>query len=341
MTLTGPDIRVLQVHPSRRCNLRCAHCYSCSGPDESGELPAALLRPAVRDAAGLGYNVLSVSGGEPTLYSGLRSICRQAHSSGMISTLVTNGTALSARGIAALRDLVDVIAISIEGKPERHNRVRRSPLAFQEMEKRLELLKTARIPFAFVFTLRRDNLPDLRWASEFAAAKGALLLQVRPIEAHGCAYPELSGERPTDQQMATAWMTVEYLREIHRGILAIHFDAVNRYELERPADSLRFDRDPRCGLLAEMVSPLVIEEDGAVVPTRYGFARRYALGNLHQTTLAAMAGGWMTTGAADYGALCRGAVAKVRSSVSMFVNWRERLSVEAGRVAPVVLAAVG
>ena len=39
---------VLQVHPSRFCNLACAHCYTSSGPQAREELYAGLLRPASR-----------------------------------------------------------------------------------------------------------------------------------------------------------------------------------------------------------------------------------------------------------------------------------------------------
>ncbi len=30
---------VLQVHPTRRCNLTCIHCYSDSGPQARDEIP--------------------------------------------------------------------------------------------------------------------------------------------------------------------------------------------------------------------------------------------------------------------------------------------------------------
>ncbi len=56
---------ILQVHPSRRCNLRCKHCYSDSGPDVDATMELGQLLRLVDDAAGLGYDVLSVSGGEP------------------------------------------------------------------------------------------------------------------------------------------------------------------------------------------------------------------------------------------------------------------------------------
>src|SRR5579872_1875074 len=102
MTLTGPDVRILQIHPTKLCNLRCLHCYSSSGPLERGELGAPLLLNAVSDAARLGYNVLSVSGGEPLLYSKLPILCQAARRHKMITTLVTNGTVITQRKLDEL-----------------------------------------------------------------------------------------------------------------------------------------------------------------------------------------------------------------------------------------------
>jgi Fe-coproporphyrin III synthase len=53
MRFTG-ERRVLQVHPTRRCNLSCLHCYSYSGPTARDELPPPLLDKLVVDAASLG-----------------------------------------------------------------------------------------------------------------------------------------------------------------------------------------------------------------------------------------------------------------------------------------------
>ena len=265
MTLTGPDVRILQVHPTRRCNLRCVHCYSSSGPEERHELEGPLLLDAIRDASGLGYNVLSISGGEPLLYRGLRDLCAEGRSQRMIVTLVTNGTVLDEARVAELSGAVDAIAISLDGAPARHNRVRRHPGAFQSMEKRLDLLRRAAIPIAFVYTLTRDNLDELEWAADFAVAQGAGLLQVHPVEENGRAVSDKSMRSLTDEELTYAWMAVVCLRKIHGGLLTIQFDAHDR----------RSPVDPG----GEIVSPLVIEDDGTVVPLRYGFPRAYAFGN--------------------------------------------------------------
>src|ERR1039457_6235914 len=62
--------RILQIHPTLRCNLQCEHCYSSSGPWSREELDLDVVNNVVSDAARMGYGVLSVSGGEPFLYPG-------------------------------------------------------------------------------------------------------------------------------------------------------------------------------------------------------------------------------------------------------------------------------
>lgn len=317
MTLTGPDIRILQIHPTRLCNLRCLHCYSSSGPEERDRLGAPLLIDAVRDAAALGYNVLSVSGGEPLLYAGLEALCREAQRHKMVTTLVSNGTLITPQKMQSLRGLLDMIAISLDGRPERHNRMRGAASAFQKMERGIEIVRQEGIPFALVFTLTQDSLADLEWAADYAVSQGAVMLQVHPVEQHGRACTELPGGALADRQLGAAWMAVECLRETHRGKLMIHLDALNRYRLP---DS------PGAG---GTVSPLVIEEDGTVVPLRYGFPRNLAFGSLHQRTLSAMAADWQRRHAAEFNELYRDTLRKVRASSRMFPNLYELLAQEA------------
>jgi len=69
------------------------------------------------------------------------------------------------------------LAISLDGEPARHNRMRGLPHAFQMMKKRLKLLRRESMPFGFVYTLTRDNLSELEWAADFAVAQGAATLR--------------------------------------------------------------------------------------------------------------------------------------------------------------------
>src|SRR5438132_1677614 len=91
MVLTGPDARVLQLHPSRYCNLSCLHCYSSSGPHERASIPVDILKSAIVEAKEEGYNVVSLSGGEPLMYGGLLSLLDVSRGLGLQTMIVTNG----------------------------------------------------------------------------------------------------------------------------------------------------------------------------------------------------------------------------------------------------------
>src|SRR2546425_8439403 len=85
---------VLQLHPTKRCNLRCLHCYSNSAPTERDEQDVSRLMGAIADAAAQGYRVVSISGGEPLLYSALPSLLAEARRHGLHTTVTTNGLLL-------------------------------------------------------------------------------------------------------------------------------------------------------------------------------------------------------------------------------------------------------
>src|SRR4051812_13053507 len=73
----GPD-RIIQLHPTLRCNLRCPHCYSESGPTADTDLDVDALCATLTDARALGFTVAAISGGEPTLWRELPVLLEHA-----------------------------------------------------------------------------------------------------------------------------------------------------------------------------------------------------------------------------------------------------------------------
>src|SRR5438132_6587334 len=110
--------RIVQIHPTRRCNLECLHCYSSSGPKERDELGADLLRQAITDAKAEGYTVASFSGGEPLLYKPLGELLLHAREYGLFTTVTTNGMLLDERHLGMLQGVLNLLAISLDGVPE-------------------------------------------------------------------------------------------------------------------------------------------------------------------------------------------------------------------------------
>jgi Fe-coproporphyrin III synthase len=291
---------VLQVHPTRLCNLRCLHCYSSSGPDVAESVPIAVLSTVVRDAAALGYDVLNVSGGEPFLYPELPALLRAARAAGMRTTVTTNGVALTQRRIGLVRGLVDLVAVSLDGDQPTHDRIRDQEGCFERALTGIRRLTEAGIPVGVITTLTQGNATQLGEIALAATQSGALLLQVHPLEPEGAANRLMSGERPDAVELAYAAVELGRIADEHG--LAVQLDAVPRTMLARKPEAFMAapvdDEQP----LGRWLTPLVIESNGAAVPVAYGFDRRYGLGNVQDRPLADLARDW---DAGPFLALCR------------------------------------
>ena len=285
---TGERFRVFQIHPTRRCNLRCLHCYSSSAPEVRDELDAALLRDALTDAAAEGYNVAGFSGGESIVYEQLPNILDHAHACGFTTTVTSNGMLLDENHLNLLRGRADVLAISVDGVPESHNRVRASSRAFDAMVSHLGALRASGINFGFIFTLTQYNLDELEWVANFAVDQGAKLLQIHPLEEAGRAIDGMAGSRPDETECAYAYFAARRLQKLFGGRLSVQLDLAHRELLRgnpgvvfaQEFDSSELDRP-----LADLISPLVLETDGTIVPVGFGFARGYRLGSLRDGRL--------------------------------------------------------
>src|SRR5438552_2714711 len=141
-----PD-RILHLHPTRRCNLACLHCYSASGPKEKAALDLDPLLLALRLLKAEGYNLISISGGEPLVYAPLLPLVDQAHVNGFRVTMITNGLFTSNR-MDEVASRVDGIAISFDGLAATHNRSRGRADAFERSSAALAQLADSGRPVA-------------------------------------------------------------------------------------------------------------------------------------------------------------------------------------------------
>jgi MoaA/NifB/PqqE/SkfB family radical SAM enzyme len=280
--------RVVQLHPTRRCNLSCRHCYSESGPAARDELPWRTVRDLVADAAALGYDLLAISGGEPALYPHLGELLRAAKSAGLDTTVTTNGALLLPRRLDAVTEHLDLLVMSLDGPPAEHDLMRGRPGAFAALAGRLAGLRQRTVPFGFLFTLTQHNVHQLEWAAGFATEQGAQLLQIHPLEAVG-AGRALSFAVPDSTECGFAMLEVARLQREYSGRLRLHLDLVPARLLAQQLADLAREPDEDGWV---PVSPLVVEPDGCCVPFQYGFPRHLALGDLSEHRLAALAGRW-------------------------------------------------
>jgi MoaA/NifB/PqqE/SkfB family radical SAM enzyme len=281
---TGELVNVIQVHPTRRCNLRCQHCYSTSGPELAGELPVELIETFLEEAVSEGFNVVGVSGGEPLTYGPLPRLVACARALGYYTSVTTNGLLLDARRLSRLAPHLSLLAISLDGVPESHDRVRARAGAFEMMRRKLDVVRASGISFGFIFSFTLNNLDQLDWVAEFAAGEGASLLQVHPLERVGRA-AEYDLVPPDELELSYGFLEVERLQRKFGDKLRLQYDVADRTVIEAQPDrafALPAPASPPDAAvpLASLVSPLVLQDDGWVVPLQHGFSTKYALARL-------------------------------------------------------------
>jgi len=321
---TGDLYRAIQLHPTRRCNLQCLHCYSSSGPRASDQLPLDLVRRVIEDSAREGYNIAGFSGGEPTLYPWLAEALESAHQSGLRTTVTSNGMLLSERLLERVRGSLDLLAISLDGVPASHDRMRSSNKAFDTMARRLSAIRQSGVPFGFIFTLTQHNLHELDWVAQFAFNEGAGLLQIHPLEETGRARHALPATEPDAIEASVAFLEVTRLQEKYGDSLKLQLDLLDRrYIATHPERVLANAIDEASELpLSALVSPIIVEPDGFVVPVQYGFDRRFGFGNLFERPLPDMAHDWRRHRMKYFFAVCRRAYDDLLVPAELpFVNW--------------------
>ena len=321
-----PRPSVLQIHPTRHCNLSCLHCYSLSGPGAQEEIDIATLAAAVTDAASAGYQVMGVSGGEPLLYSELRALLAHATERGMRTTVTTNGMLLDRKGLATLDGVTSILAISLDGVPASHNRMRNSAAAFGKMQSHLEAVRLSGIPFGFIFTLTQFNLNELEWVTDFALKAGAGLLQVHPLEITGRAEARLPDARPDHVEALVTYGEILRKKLEVGDRMAIQFDFAPTRMLRESPDCVLAGRAEAPASISEAVPSIVIEPDGEVVPLEFGFSRAFSFGNLREGPLHALLSRWRIEREADFRRLCRDVHAECTNpEAPAIVNWYEAI----------------
>ncbi|MFH1532815.1 MAG: radical SAM protein [Pseudomonadota bacterium] len=105
------------IEVNRRCNLRCPHCFTDSGPDAHPGPSADQLGGLLARLASLGVRHVGFSGGEPLLRTDLEGIMRRGLDAGISGYgLVTNGWPATPARARSLKDAgLRVVQVSLDG----------------------------------------------------------------------------------------------------------------------------------------------------------------------------------------------------------------------------------
>ncbi|MEX3007858.1 heme d1 biosynthesis radical SAM protein NirJ [Hoeflea sp. TYP-13] len=162
----GPVKPVVIWNLTRRCNLRCRHCYTVSADvDFPGELTHEQAMDVLEDLGGFGIPALILSGGEPLARRDLFTIAERARQLKVHLALSTNGTAIIGETADRVADIgFDYVGISIDGIGKTNDWFRGQVGAFDQALAGVRACRKRGIKVGLRFTLTEDNadqLPDL------------------------------------------------------------------------------------------------------------------------------------------------------------------------------------
>lgn len=270
MTVTSPP--VLHIHPTRMCNLACAHCYSRSGPSARNHLPIGQLLTGTQRLFTHGYRQASLSGGEPMLYPDIAELCRGLSRQGYHVSVISNGWFCNRIAPLAQAGHIHSVSLSFDGLPCIHDLIRCRKGAFRKSLDGLETLTRAGITTGAVVAVTRACLPQLPDLVAVLREAGATQIQFHPVAAVGRANdtPDTCAELDEEQMLRLLLLT-EAFRKLNPDT-GFATDALTGIDIDAAI----------IGQTDALISPLVIDENGALHPFAYGMDQAHCLGTLQK-----------------------------------------------------------
>ncbi|MDO4304624.1 MAG: radical SAM protein, partial [Bacillota bacterium] len=161
------------------CNMRCGHCgSSCAEPLED-ELNTEEALSLCDQIAELGLRWVTLSGGEPLTRKDIPLLVERLSDKGVAVNIITNGWLLEREMAQKLKESgISTVAISIDGTPEIHDRIRRKG-AFEHARKAFLTMKELGIQTGAVTTITKQNISILKELKEELIGMGVKSWQVQ------------------------------------------------------------------------------------------------------------------------------------------------------------------
>ncbi|MFQ5554975.1 MAG: radical SAM protein [Acidimicrobiia bacterium] len=282
MTVAPP--RLVSWNMTRRCNLRCGHCYldarTRSTPE--GEMTTAEGRDLIDQLAELCPGAMLVlSGGEPLLRADLPELVSHAAGRGLLPVLGTNGALLTDdRAARLVQSGLSGVGLSLDSlDQDRHDEFRGAPGSWRRAVAAIDTCRGRGLPVQIHTTATRANHDEIPALMRFAAHRGAVAFNLFFLVCTG------RGEDVTDitpHQYETALMALVDAQGAYEGRMLVRARCAPHFRRLLSTHDAATPTDAAAGCLAGRTYCRVTPE-GVVTPCPY---LPIEAGDLRRDTLA-------------------------------------------------------
>jgi len=279
----GRVSKIIQIHPSLNCNLFCKHCYSSSAPGLKDGLHVDILKKLTTDAKELGYNVISMSGGEPFLYRHLYELLSHTETLGYFNSVTSNAMLLQSLSAKKTMRHINLIAVSIDGEEEQHDNIRGLKGAYKKMLEGVAVIKGHIEKFGFIHTVMPDSWKLFPWLTSFAINYGATLLHLHPLEITGRAHQNYYGTSFSAEDLYKIYIAHYYLKSLHEKEIFIQLDLLHKDNIVNNPHFIFHESslpDMSAQGFSSIFKELIIDEKGDILPIAHGCSKYFKLGNI-------------------------------------------------------------
>lgn len=148
---------------TRRCNLKCVHCYAHATEEAfADELSFDEGKALIDDLSDFGVPVMLFSGGEPLVRPDLPELAAYAVQKGMRAVISTNGTLITPKMAKTLKEIgLSYVGISLDGMEAVNDHFRGVTGSFQKALEGIRNCQTAGIKVGLRFTINKVNVKEI------------------------------------------------------------------------------------------------------------------------------------------------------------------------------------
>jgi radical SAM protein with 4Fe4S-binding SPASM domain len=271
------QFRGLALEVTKKCNLRCIHCYLSAGDANDNELTLNEIKELLKSTKDSGGISVALGGGEPLLRDDCIEIIEYAASLDLLISLGTNGTLIDKKLSKLLSELPIKIQVSLDGaSKETHDHIRGEgsfELAVRGIDNLINEGMEKDIVIAFVpMKTNVNEIPDI---IDFALERQIPVIQFPPLSSSGRAKKRWNELKLSDDEMLWSWEFISKRSEELRGKMDLLADCFS-ININNPGVPYR------CSIGTQFR----IDPEGYVYPCQcFHFGSEYCLGNIREKSL--------------------------------------------------------